>query len=106
MIALKGVGVGIADNQLISELDWNILPGDTHTNTHTHTHTHTQGEVLCHASPWYNGARNPTPQGNPARKGRGITSGITQSSYTQCDEMPREMYREICRERIQKLLQR
>ena len=42
VIALKGVGVGIADNQLISELDWNILPGDTHTNTHTHTHTHTQ----------------------------------------------------------------
>ena len=37
MIALKSVGVGIADNQLISELDWNILPGDTHTNTHTHT---------------------------------------------------------------------
>ena len=46
MIALKGVGVGIADNQLISELDWNILPGDTHTNTHTHTHTHTHTQLI------------------------------------------------------------
>ena len=28
MVALKDVGVGIADNQLISGLDWNILPGE------------------------------------------------------------------------------